>query len=249
MRKLLLTLVALAVACALANPAAAQAEGRRWLIQTSDNRIIGLTDDPTLLQPHDPIGTIFVPESVIRMADPPGATGDILSQGTWDGTTYTAPSGGGIVVPIDPTTAVGGVQAACDDMLDTFEVAFDYIQDNRIAWQNEARKKAVTGIHYQLVNAARVALNSTRTHARRQKFCEESASGPTGLSGDVVLFVDAMGSTGVNLPTKDWSWVNPTTDARNDVADAAQGFNNATDVENAPGSDKLIGRSWIQAIP
>ena len=82
---------------------------------------------------------------------------------------------------------------------------------------------------------------------RRQKFCEEAASWPTGLSGDVVEYVAAMAA--VATPTKDWSWVAHATDVRLDVTGAAQGFNNATNVENAPGSDALIGRRWIREIP
>ena len=132
-------------------------------------------------------------------------------------------------------------------MLDVFEIALAYIFDNQLAWQQAAIRRAETGIHWQLVNAARVALNGTRTHARRQKFCEESASWPTGLSGDVVQYVDAMAEAA--NPTKDWSWVLPATNVRADVADAAQGFNNAVNIENAPGSDKLIGRGWIGDIP
>ena len=248
MRHLLISLAVIAVAGALAFPAAAQVDERRWEVRTSDGRIVGLTDDYSLAAPYGD-GTVFVLDSIIRAANPPGLTGAIYQGATWDGTNYSYTPPAGAVLPIDPTTDIGSVQAACDDMLDTFEAAFDYIQDNRIAWQNEARKKAVTGMHWMIVNAARVALNSTRTHATRAKFCDESASWPTGLSGDVVQFVDAMGDDTVTTPTKDWSWVNPTTNARNDVADAAQGFNAATDVETAPGSDKLIGRQWVRDIP
>ena len=237
--------VAIAAAVAFASPAAAQVDERRWLIQASDNKIVGMTDDYSLLQPYDP-GTFFVADSVIRMADPPGHDGPILQGGTWDGTNYAHPVG--VVMPIDPTTDIGGVQAACKTMLDVFETALDFIAENQLAWQQAAIKRAETGIHYQLVNAARVALNGTRTHARRQKFCEESASWPTGLSGDVTQYVDAMGGDGVATPTPAWSWVAHATDVRIDVADAAQGFNNATDVENAPGSDRLVGRGWIRDI-
>ena len=66
------------------------------------------------------------------------------------------------------------------DMLDVFDVALDYINENRFAWTDDLRTKAIEGIHWQIVNSARVALNATRTHARRQKFCEESASWPDG---------------------------------------------------------------------
>ena len=220
----------------------AEAE-RRWFVDAA-GVIIAMTDDPG---GHTLTGTVVVLDSTIRMANPPGLEGDILWGGTWIAGVYTAPTG--IVVAIDPTTDIGGVQTACKNMLDTFEAALDYISDNRLAWQHEARAKARDGIHRQIINSARVALNSTRMHASRQRFCEESASWPTGLSGDAVQYVDAMGADGVNTPSKDWSWVNPTTAARNDVGGAANGFGSATNVEDAPGSDKLIGRGWIRDIP
>ena len=245
--KTLAAVLILAAVAASSFPSAAQVDDRRWIVQTSDGKIIGFTDDGGALAPT---GATFVLDSVIRAADPPGATGEILPLGTWDAdtSTYTAPSGGGIVVHIDPTTDTGGVQEACADMLDVFDAALDYIYENRSAWTDDARTKAVDGIHWQIVNSARVALNSTRTHARRQKFCEESASWPNGVNGEARQYVDAMGgNTPVN--TKDWSWVNPTTDARTDVSGAATIFGTATNVENAPSSAKLIGRGWIADIP
>ena len=215
----------------------------RYFVEDSSSVIKSYTMDDDVVAPA---GHTAVDVSVIEAA----YTGTIYQGGTWVVTggvgVYTPPTG--ISTAIDDTTAIGGVQAACKNMLDVFDVALDYIADNQLAWQQAAIRSAETGIHYQLVNAARVALNGTRTHARRQKFCEESASWPTGLSGDVIEYVDAMGATGVATPSKDWSWVNPTTDARTDVMGAAQGFDNATDVETAPGSDRLISRSWIRDI-
>ena len=73
-------------------------------------------------------------------------------------------------------------------------------------------QKAKDGIYWQIVNSARVGLNSTRTHARRSKFMEESASWPDAVNGDVGQYVDAMGGDSVTTPTKDWSWVNPEVD-------------------------------------
>ena len=49
--------------------------------------------------------------------------------------------------------------------------------------------KGIEGIHWMIINSARVALNSTRTHARRQKFCEEAASWPTGTDGNVAGYL------------------------------------------------------------
>ena len=136
-------------------------------------------------------------------------------------------------------------------MLDVLEAGLEYIHANRFAWTDDIRTKAIEGIHWQIVNSARVALNATRTHARRQKFCEESASWPDATNGNVRDYVDAFGATGVNLPTKDFCWVNPQNDpfTRLSVGGAGQGFMNATNVENAPSSAKLIGRDWINDIP
>ena len=85
---------------------------RRWFAQTplaTDGKLVSFTDDTNAEAPD---GTVEVDDATIRAADPPGATGDILPLGTWDGTTYTAPSGGGIVVHIDPSTDIGAVQEA-----------------------------------------------------------------------------------------------------------------------------------------
>ena len=79
---------------------------RRWFVQTSDGKIVSFTDDDNA---PTPAGTTAVTDATIRAADPPGATGDITPLGTWNAAaaTYTAPSGGGIVVPYDPTTDTG----------------------------------------------------------------------------------------------------------------------------------------------
>ena len=239
---------ALLAVCFAAN---AQVEDRRWLVQTSDGKLLGFTDDQDV-DPPDAAFATFVLESVIRVADPPGATGEILPLGTWDSTVYTAPSGGGIVEHIDPTTDIGAVQEACSEMLDVFDVALDYIQENRFAWPDVARANAIEGLHWQIINSARVALNSTRTHARRQKFCEESASWPDATNGNVREYVDAIAAIdGFSTPTKDWCWVDPEVDpfTRDDVSEAGNGFESATNVENAPTSAKLIGRGWINDIP
>ena len=222
---------------------------RRWFVQTSDGKIVSFTDDDNA---PTPAGTTAVTDATIRAADPPGATGDITPLGTWDGTTYTAPSGGGIVVPYDPTTDSGQVKDACNDMLDVFDAALAFIRENRIVWPDAARAIAVEGIHWQIINSARVALNATRTAARRQKFCEESASWPDATNGNVVDYVDAIvAHDAATTPTKDWSWVGPENDpyTRVVVGSAGTQFMNATNVENAPSSEKLIGRAWIDDIP
>ena len=210
---------------------------RRWFVQTSDNKIVSFTDDDNA---PTPAGTIAVADAVIRTEDPPGATGDITPLGTWDGTaTYTAPSGGGIVVPYDPTTDSGQVKDAAHVMMDVFEVALGFIEDNSHVWSVVAVSNAREGIYWMQVNAARIALG-TRTAARRSKFMEEAASWPMMVNGDVRQYVDAMGGSGITLPTKDWSWVKPEDDpyTRVDVDGAGTQFGVATNVANAPSSEK-----------
>ena len=244
MRLFLAALILTAIAGTFAGDA--DADHRRWFVQTSDNKIVSFTDDDGGVAPD---GTTEVADSVIRAADPPGATGDILPLGTWDGTTYTAPSGGGIVVHIDPATGQGSVQMAAHAMMDVFENGLAFVQDNRAVWSHTNIKKATDAIYWMQVNAARVALNSTRTAANRVKFLEEAASWPSGLSGEVRQLVDYF-ADGIAAPTKDFSWVNSETTPpeRTGAAMWASGFSNATNVETAPASAKLLGRAWIADI-
>ena len=136
-------------------------------------------------------------------------------------------------------------------MMDVFDVALAFIHENRSVWPDAARAIAIEGIHWQIINSARVALNATRTAARRQKFCEESASWPDETNGNVVDYVDEIAASSLTTPTKDWSWVNPEEDpyTRVEIGTAGNQFSTATNVENAPSSEKLIGRDWINDIP
>ena len=220
----------------------------RYFVEDSSNVIKSFTIDDDVVAPT---GETAVDASVIEAA----YTGTIYQGGTWVVTggvgVYTPPTG--IVTPIDSTTDIGGVQTSCLNMLDVFDGALEYIHVNRFAWTADIRAKAIEGIHWQIINSARIALNDTRTHARRQKFCEESASWPMGVNGNVREYVDAFAAdpTGITLPTKDWSWVDPEADpfTRRPVSTAGIGFNSATNIENAPTTDNLIGRAWIALIP
>ena len=215
----------------------------RYLVEDSSNVIKAYTEDDSLIAPP---GHTAVDASVIQAA----YSGTIYQGGTWDGTTYTPPTG--IVVPLDTSTAQGMVKESCLAMLDEFEQALDYIHHNRSVWPDASIAIAVEGIRWQIINSARVALNATRTAARRQKFCEESASWPDGTDGHVGGYLDAISANdSLTTPTKDWSWVDPQADpyTRPTVANSTMQFGSATNVENAPSSEKLIGREWIFDIP
>ena len=211
-----------------------------WWRDTSDNKLVAAADSAMDV----PTGHDFILKTTIEAA----YTGEIWQGGTWDGTDYEPPDN--ILVGYDSLTAAGGVKDAAHDMLDVFDAALDLIAANPAVWTLDQREKAIEGIHWQTINTARIALNATRAAADRQKICEESASWPTGVNGNAREYVDACEDV-TNLPTKDWFWINIGVDppVRVGVGNASQHFSSATDVEDAPTSDKLIGRAWIDDIP
>ena len=215
----------------------------RYFVDDASDILKTLVTDDTLTAPT---GETAVAKATIETA----CACSIYLGGTWDGTDYTPPAGITITTAIDPTTDQGSVQAAAHDMLDVFDAALSTIFENRTVWTPENVENAMLGIHWMAINAARVALNSTRTAANRLKFLDEAASWPTGVNGDPPQYVDAMATT-VQV-SKDFSWVNPETDppARLNVGAAVMtGFTMATNVEDAPPTADLIGRKWIDAIP
>ena len=148
-------------------------------------------------------------------------------------------------------SAVDQLKAAAHAMEDTFDDAVTLILANPLVWPDDLTMKAIEGIYWQRVNTARICLNSTRPASDRQKICEESGSWPTDANGDVRQYVDAFSDDTISLPTKDWFWINLTIDPpmRQSTSGAAGQFMNVMNVEDAPTSDKLIGRVWIAGIP
>ena len=142
-----------------------------WFRDTSDNKLVAAADSE--LTP--PTGHDFILKTTIEAV----YAGTIWQLGTWDGSTYVPPTD--IIVPYDQTTDSGQVKDAANDMMDVFEAAIDLILENQHVWPQSVIDNAIDGIHWQIVNTARVALNSTRTMAaNRVKICEESASWPRG---------------------------------------------------------------------
>ena len=146
---------------------------------------------------------------------------------------------------------VDQLKAAAHAMMDVFDDALGYIERNRLIWTADLVEKAIEGIHWQAINTARICLNGTRLASDRQKICEESASWPADTNGDVRQYVDAFAADSIGLPTKDWFWIDLTMDSpvRVAVGDASVHFSSTMNVEDAPTSDKLIGRVWIDDIP
>ena len=147
---------------------------------------------------------------------------------------------------------VDRTRASAGSAMDVLEGGLGIIARYHHLWPVANTVNAREGIHWQMVNMARVCLNSTRTHADRIKFCDEAASWPSGVNGDPLQYVDAM-DTGVTLPTADWSWVKHDDLSRLPISggtdNANLGFASAANVEDAPITAKLIGRAWINDIP
>ena len=217
---------------------------RVWGVQDADEKLSGWTSEDET--DAAPTGETAVLESAIRAFDPPGAEGRIQSGGFFNATTgYTAPAGTEYFVP--PANIVAVAAAA---MLDTFDDAVEYILANRQAWPEVHVLRAIDGIHFQAIAAARAALNTTRTALNRQKFCEESASWPTGVNGDVRQYVDAIVAAD-KQPSSVFSWVADDSDppSRVTTSTAFDGFEApTTNLADAPTSAELIDRSWIDAI-
>ena len=213
---------------------------RRYWIQTSDNKITGFSDIDAVAVPDDHTAVL---ETVIRAVDPPGADGRIQAGGTWDGSAYTAPIGGGVI-----TIDTGIVTVAARNALDVLDSGVSLILDNASTWPFKSVVSALTAIHYQKVNMARICLNATRTEANRQKFCEEVGSWPADSNGDVATFVDGVAA--IDASDK-YSFVDPTGDppARVDAAAGVGKFDSPANVEAAPSTAKLISRSWLGDIP
>ena len=177
--------------------------------QTSDNKLVA----SAYSEMTAPTGHDFVLTSTIEAA----YTGEIWQDGTWDGTEYKPPTN--IIVPYDAGTDAGQVQIAAALMLDVLEGGADYIRDNRPVWPQQPVEWALTGIHWQIVNAARIVLNSVRTVDFRVKFCEEAASWPSdATNGDPASYVDTFATGSITeAPGEKFSWVDPDKTRRYEV--------------------------------
>ena len=184
-------------------------------------------------------------------------SGVIYQGGTWVVTggvgVYTPPTG--ILLPIDSTTDIGGVQTACADMLDVFDATPSTISTTTVLLGRTMFARRPSKVfHWQIINSARVALNATRTHARRQKFCEESASWPDGTNGDARQYVDAFVTVATSNPADEGLELGGPRE-RTRICGPQYGgcycpFHERHQYRERPKQrEKLIGRDWLNDIP
>ena len=79
------------------------------------------------------------------------------------------------------------------NMMDVFENWLAYIEDNRHVWTQQIGDYAIDGIHWMMVNSARVALEQY-THAREpaEVLSKKPQAWPTLVNGEVRQYVDAF---------------------------------------------------------
>ena len=152
------------------------------------------TDVLETLVTNDDIAAPTGQTAVARTTIEAAYTGNIYLLGTWDGTDYAPPTG--ILIPIDPTTDTGRVMEAAHVMMDVFDVALEYLTENRSTWPAANVVNATDGIYWMHVNAARIALSETRSAENRIAFLNAAAGWPSNANGDARQYVDFDGNRG-----------------------------------------------------
>ena len=259
MRKLLIVVLVLA----FASPVDA---ARRWFVQTSDNKIVSFTDDDNA---PTPAGTIAVADAVIRTEDPPGATGDITPLGTWDGTTYTPPSGPGLFIPYDTSTESGALKAASLTLHLQLVAWAEALAEVQAFWPQAAVHLGHNLLAYGHRGIRGVVMSDEWTHAQKLTFLEQMAFGAADVTnpGEYFELIEETGiggQDGVPEPTAQDDprvlWVNPDTGLR---VNLAQWFSGAIEAEGPGVGDTVlsrmaaettsltdyIGGAWIEDIP
>ena len=163
---------------------------RRYFVDDSDNTISGLTD---IDEVEVPTGYSAVLESTIRAVDPPGADGRIRSGSTWDGSTYTAATPDGLLIPYDADTELGQKQIACQQL-------HNYLINTRNEIQLVAHERIQSHVqHLQEFEAMAHWANyvaahmTTITNAQFIAWAEKMVEGPSGAANLHDLFEQVHG--------------------------------------------------------
>ena len=179
---------------------------RRYFVDDSNNTISGLTD---IDEVEVPTGYSAVLESTIRAVDPPGADGRIRSGSTWDGSTYTAATPNGLLIPYDADTELGQKQIACQQL-------HNYLIKTRNEIQLVAHERIQAHVLYILEFEAMahwanyVAAHMTSiSNAQFIAWTGKMVEGPDGADNLHDLFEQVHGLTDVNIPLEACAWVDP----------------------------------------
>ena len=207
---------------------------RRYFVDDSDNTISGLTD---IDEVEVPTGYSAVLESTIRAVDPPGADGRIRSGSTWDGSTYTAATPDGLLIPYDADTELGQKQIACQQLHNYL------INDKRCnsSWSHtrgfSPTCSMVTGVRGDgALVKLRVAHMTTITNAQFIAWVEKMVEGPSGAANLHDLFEQVHGLEDAKIPLEACTWVNPTDVTEVVTLGTARG-NSTQDAANPPWFD------------
>ena len=236
---------------------------RRWFVQTSDDKIVGVTDNDDA-EAID--GTTAVTDATIRAADPPGADGRIQAGGTWDGTTYTAPVDAGVLVPYDTDTESGALKTASATLHAQLVAWSDALGEVASFWPQDAVHLGHNLLAFGHRGTRGVVLSTEWTHAQKLTFLGQMALGASDVTtpGEYFELIEetGIGSSGVPEPTtlddKRVLWVNPDSGARVNLAkwvsDAVEAELNGVTVRSRMADETTaltdyIGGAWIEEIP
>ena len=183
---------------------------RRWFLN-ADNEIVGLSDNDLFPVPADQTSVL---DSVIRAVDPPGAEGRIQSGGIWDGSEYTAPVGGGILIPFypDPATELGRGQIvllALHDQLEAWRYGVLEVSHQKPLIDTQRALQFLPMAHWAAYVVAAMWRNGDLTIAQVEAWCMRMAMGSADSSNVQEYYENAHALEDTDIPQEACAWVNP----------------------------------------
>ena len=149
-----------------------------------------------------------------------------------------------------------GLRHACDKMLDAFDNALGFLEDNGLIWTGETIDRGLDAMYHQTTNAARVASDVTLPIPFRHAFVESAARWPEGVE-DYIGFFDAVRDAG-RKPELLFSWaslpsLHSETPVRLPMSDAFDTFDGAALGAAAQAlvmdSYARENRRWLASVP
>ena len=176
----------------------------RYYVNTTTDLIVGSPTSPTLDDPPTGAELRVIPDSL-------GA----LQGGTWDGTTYTAPTGQPVVY--DTSTELGELQQAAHDVHDALLAWHAQVDSYASYFDSGHIDKAHDWLAWAHFGVYRVVKSTHWTIAQRLVFCQQMPLGAFDIT-TVVGFLTTSGATDEDAPTSAVIWVDPDTGLRVTVA-------------------------------
>ena len=211
---------------------------RRYFVDDSDNTISGLTD---IDEVEVPTGHSAVLESTIRAVDPPGADGRIRSGSTWDGSTYTAATPDGLLIPYDADTELGRKQIASTILhqyLKGVTEGIHAVRHEKPQADVEKVEQFIAMAHWATYVAAHMGMLIDNF----ETWVATMATGPSSASTVQEYFQSVHGLGDAKIPTQACAWVSLTDQTEVVGLDTARTESTA----GTPATDTVATFGWFQ---